>query len=1092
MPSKTNKQAKGLLMALLLFFSLGALAQKTVTGKVTNKATNQPIAGASVQVKGTTIGTQTGVDGSFSLKVPKNNSVLTVSFVGFDALEQSVSGSDVANFELTQSVSQLNEILVTGYTSQRKKDITGAVSVVNTKELVANPGSNVESLLQGQASGVTVGTSGVPGAGASVRIRGFSTFYANDPLFVVDGARVSSITDLNPNDIESLQVLKDGSSASVYGTAAANGVIIITTKRGKGKPKISYDAYMGTQSLIKEFNLLNTSEYGQYLYNLQKGAGQLNPDGSGFKNGQYGGATGTSDHPIIPEYILAGTNSGVQAGDPSADPSLYNLNLSDVNAGTYLIVKANKTGTDWMKAITKNAPITSHNLTVSGGNEAGNYLLGLNYFNQEGIIAYTGYKRYSLRANTNFKIKNVVRVGENLQVSYRDQDGFDNQSEGNAISMAYRNQPIIPVYDIKGNFAGTRGSNLGNASNPLADRYRQKDNKDTKIGIIGSLYAEVDFLKYFTFKSNVGVEYGNNAYYYFNGPLWENAEGRRNGTTETSFGEGQSYNYQLTWYNTLSFHKTFNKLHDVKVLAGTEIVQGLGRGVDANSKNYFSTDRNFWQVGSGLSTTPYGTSGEYAFRKYSPIIAKLDYAYNEKYLLSASFRRDGSATIFGPLNKYGNFASASVGWRLTEESFLRDKFKWLNDLKLRVGYGTLGNDNISSFGFLTTYVFNSGDGYPIDGSNTNYSPGLKHQIVANPKIKWEQSATTDVGLDATMFGNKLNVVLDVYNRKTIDLLYLKQLDPSLYGNVDKQPVNIGNMTNKGIDLSVSYKDNLTKDLKFDGGITFSLYRNKVGEIADPYLEGDGTRIDPFNRSVTGRAFASFYGYQLNGFFQNQADVDALQQQVAGISNIGKWRFKDITGPDGKPDGKITSDDRTWLGSPHPNFTMGFNLNVSYKGFDLASFFYWKSGGQIANYVRYWTDFNTFQGNRDKRVLYDSWTPTHTNAKLPALDASDGYSGQVPVSYYIEPGGYFRLRNLSLGYTLPSAILKIAGIERFRLYVQAQNVFTITKYTGLDPEITTSDVGTGSYKRAFTDTNIGVDKGNFPTPRIITVGVNVVF
>jgi len=1075
---------RGISMTLcVLLFSFTVLAQKNVTGKITG-SDGQPVVGATVSVKGTTAATKTSPTGDFEISVPAGGTTLVVTSIGFDPLEVPVGNSTSLAISLRERVSNLNEIVVTGYTAQRKKDITGAVSVINAKELTANPGSNVESLLQGKASGVTVSTSGVPGAGASIRIRGYTTFNQNEPLYVVDGARVSSISDLNPNDIETMQVLKDGSSAAAYGAAAANGVIIITTKKGKGKPKISYDGYYGVQKITKTFDLLNTEEYGQYLLKLQQGIpGQT---ATTFNLGQYNGGQTSTATPVIPEYILAGTASGVQAGDPAADPSKYKLDLGDVNGpGTYQIVAANKTGTDWMKEITKAAPIHSHNLSVSGGSDAGNYLFGLNYFDQDGIIRYSGYKRYSIRANTNFIIRKVIRLGENLQVSYIDKAGFNNQDEGNAISMAYRMQPIVPVYDIAGNYADTRGSNLGNASNPFANLQRSANNKDRRVGVIGSAYAEFDFLKDFTFKSVVGMDYNTNYYYYFNLPQYENSEGR---TSQSSFNEGQSFNYQMTWYNTLSYRHTFDK-HDIKALLGTEMVEGKGRNVDANTNTYFSTDRNFWQVGAGLSTTPFGNTGEYSFRKYSPIIARVDYVYNEKYLLSATYRRDGSSNTFGPNNKYGNFSSASLGWRLSQESFM-EGISWLNDLKVRVGYGILGNDNTADFGFITSYIFDKGAaGYPIDGGNTGFAQGFRHQKVANPDIKWEQSATTNVGIDATVF-NKLNIVLDLYSRKTTDLLYNKTLDYTLYGHVDAQPTNIGEMTNKGIDLGLNYRTNITRDLKLDAGVTFSLYRNKVGDIADPYFEGSRSRIDPFNRSITGRPISSFFGYIVDGFFQDQAEVDALDQ---GNKGIGKWRYKDISGPNGKPDGKITPEDRTFMGNPHPDFTAGFNINLTYKNFDFSTFVYWKAGGDLVNYVRYWTDFNTFQGNRDKRVLYDSWTPDHRDARLPVLDGADGASGQVPVSYYVEPGGYFRMKNLSIGYSIPSSIISKAGIERFRIYLQAQNLFTITKYTGLDPDISTQLVGRGNYRDARSDANsLGVDYGNFPTPRILSVGVNVTF
>jgi hypothetical protein len=343
-----------------------------------------------------------------------------------------------------------------------------------------------------------------------------------------------------------------------------------------------------------------------------------------------------------------------------------------------------------------------------------------------------------------------------------------------------------------------------------------------------------------------------------------------------------------------------------------------------------------------------------------------------------------------------------------------------------------------------------------------------------------------------LVNNKVSLSLDLYNRETTDLLFEKQLDPSIYGGrIDNQPINIGNMNNKGIDIALSYHGTASKDLRYDLSSTFSLYKNKVGQLADPFFEGDRTRIDPFNRSVTGQPLSSFYGYVIDGFFNDATELASLDQKG---KFIGGWKYKDInsTSLDGKPDGKITPEDRTFIGSPHPKFIMGFNASVNYKGFDLSGFLYWKCGGQIANYTRYWTDFNTFQGNRTKKVLYDSWTPQNHNASLPLITSNDATSGTLPVNYYIEPGGYLRLRNLQLGYTLPKTILDRFGIDRIRIYAQAQNLFTITKYTGLDPEITTVNTGRNDYTRRFADRNLGVDVGNYPTPKAFIFGINVGF
>lgn len=1079
----------------LLLFSTISVAQRTITGKITDGA-KQAVAGATVAVKGTTSATQTDAEGNFTVNAPNDRSTLIITNVGFEAAEVAANAKGPVNVSLKAINSSLAEVVVTGYTSQAKKDITGSVAVVNVKELTANPGSNVQSLLQGRAAGVTVGTSGVPGTGANVRMHGYSTFGNNEPLYVVDGARVGSITELNPNDIESLQILKDASAASIYGSAAAGGVIIITTKKGKnGRPKVTYDSYYGTQTFKKRLDLLNTKEYGDYLFLLAKNSGNI--INGEFKHGQYGGPTGISTTgPIIPAFIYAGggqpggKSGGIAAGDPAADPAKYKLNLFDVNGpGTYQIVAANQEGTDWLGAILQDAPMMNHQVTASGGADNANYLFGLDYFDQKGIVYTTRYQRYAIRANTSFTIKNKVRVGENMQVYFTNRKGvqaFTNQDEGNPISFSYRNQPIISVLDIAGNYGGGRGANLGNSSNPYANLDRRKDGREKRVGVIGSVYTEVDFLRYFTFRSNLGMDFGNNSSFLFRGPIYETPEGR---TNIAQFDEAQSYGYQLTWYNTLSFKKTFRDIHELKALLGTEIVQSQGRNINTSVSDFFSLDPNFQQASSTLSLTPFGSSSLFRSRKYSPIIAQLNYSLKDRYLLSGSFRRDGSSDAFGPTHKYGNFPAFSVGWRVSEEPFFRN-VKGINDLKVRFGYGKLGNDNISPLAFLNFFTIANDASYPINGSNTSYTQALRHQTIANPDIKWEETATSTLGFDATFLNNKLAVTLDLYNRETTDLLFEKELDATLYGGfISRQPINIGNMNNKGIDLAVSYRGTAGRDFRYDLSTTFSLYKNKVGKLADPFFEGDRTRIDPLNRSVTGRPLSSFFGYVVDGFFDDAAELATLDQKG---KLIGGWKYKDISGPGGKPDGKITPDDRTFIGSPHPKFIMGFNINMSYKGFDFSSFLYWKAGGEIANYTRYWTDFNTFQGGRTRRILYDSWTPEKHDALLPQVNGNEGSAGQLPVDYYIEPGGYLRLRNLSLGYSFPKKMMDKMGVDRLRFYIQGQNLFTITKYTGLDPEITTNNTGRNDYTRRFADRNLGVDVGNYPTSKSIIFGLNLGF
>lgn len=1064
------------LLLFLLFLHLPLMAQqKKITGKVLAEKTQTPMSGVSVTVKGSPQATATNEIGEFTISV-KEGDKLVFSFIGFQTSEITIWASNNVQVTLREMANALSEVVVTGYSTQQKKDITGAVSVVRTHDLQSRTGSSVQNLLQGRASGVTVNSSGIPGSGANVRIHGYGSFGNNSPLYIVDGLRVGSIDDLNPNDIASLQVLKDASAASIYGASAANGVIIITTKRGSsGKPpKVTYEAYYGTQWWKRGLDLLNTREYGELLWKQFYNSGQVDPVTGFPRQPQYG----TGKDPRIPDYILAGSSSGVMEGDPAADPAKYRLFVNDAGNydDSYLITRANKEGTDWLDEVIDPAPITSHQVTVSGGGERSTYLLSMNYFNQEGVVLETGFKRYSIRANSSFTIAKKIRVGENLQVAYIDRKGFDNQDEGNSISMAYRMQPIVPVRDIMGNWAGTRGSGLGNARNPVSERDRLKDNKDKRVNIIGSVFAEVDFLKYFTFKTNFGIDYTTANAYIFTQPTWQHSENRKaSDLYDSSFWSGR-----YTWYNTLSFKREIGK-HHVNAMVGMESFEEWVRYSWGRTNDYILFDDIYWQLGTGTGIRT-NEGIKRVDRLYSPIFAKADYSYDDKYLFSATFRRDGSSK-FSPANRYGNFPAFSAAWRLSEESFIKKKFSWIDDLKVRIGWGIMGNQNIPSNGYYTLFGFdNLRAYYPLAGDNSTATIGMRRNQLGNPDIKWEKTTTTTVGLDLTVLKNKLEITLDLYERKTTDILFLVQLNPTYYGLLTGQPRNLGSMTNKGIDLSVTYRDNLSKDFRYDVGFNFTAIRNRVGQIGNSdkdFLEGGVVaRIDAFNRTVIDRPVSQFYGYEIDGFYQNQAEVDNGPQQSG--KKIGRWRYKDLSGPEGKPDGKINQFDKTFIGNPLPKFTVGFNINLYYKNFDFTAFLYLKAGGQLANYVRYWTDFNTFQGNRSRRMLYDSWSPEKPNAKLPLLDFSDNVSGRDVVDYYIEPGGYFKGKNFILGYTLPATFSRKAGIDRLRIYVQAQNLFTITKYTGLDPEIIN------------TDFSQGVDRGAFPDPRSLNVGVSVGF
>ncbi|MEN7547516.1 TonB-dependent receptor [Rapidithrix thailandica] len=1063
------------LLGIFLLFSGVAYAQSyVVSGTVKDVMDQSPLPGVSILVKGTTAGTTTDFEGKFTISVDSKESVLIFSFVGYRSQEVVVGDQSNIEVTLTEDTKSLEEVVVVGYTTQQKKDIIGSVSIVETKDLLAVPAGNVQQQLQGRTSGVTISGSGAPGTGAKVRIRGFGSFGSSDPLYVIDGVPTTDVNYLNPQDIQSMQILKDATAASIYGSRAANGVVIITTKQGKaGKSKISVDSYYGWQQVTKTYDLLNTEEYGDLLWRGYQNAGQT-PN-----HGQYG--SGAS--PVIPDYILAGSKSGVFEGDPALDLSKYNVDPD--NGDLYQITRANKSGTDWYDAIFRVAPIQSHQLTATGGSEKGIYALGLNYFNQEGTLEYTGYKRYSVRANSSFHIKDAIRVGENLQLSYEDRQNGENLGEEGAIAMAYRMQPIIPVYDVMGNFAGSNGSNLGNAYNPLADLYRGKDNKDKTYRAFGNIYGEVDFLKAFTFRSSFGIDYTTRYREGFTYRTYERSENVGSNTYE----ERNDWGLNWTFTNTLQFHKNINNQHDVKVLLGSEAIKFEGRGVGGSRNNFTFIDPDRWILDRGEPRLAESFSYGNRSALFS-LFGRLEYMFKGKYLLNATFRRDGSSK-FGENNRYANFPAVGVGWRISEEPFMAS-VGWVSDLKLRAGWGKMGNQAVvPSVNQYLLYRSTPGNsGYDIDGTNTSVYPGYDLDRMGNVETKWESSTTTNIGVDASLFQGALDVSVEWYNRETEGLLVTRQA-PLTAPHAEQPKINVGTMRNRGVDLMLTYRGDVNPDLRYEATVSFSHYKNealKLQESDDAFFTGGESRFGDLTRTVKGQPVSSFYGYVIDGFFNSQEEINNYPDQLPIQKKIGGWRIKDLNG-----DNVIDSKDQTFIGSPHPDFQTGLNLSVSYKNFDLSAFLFWNYGNEIYHYNRWWMDFNSFQGNRSERMLYDSWTPDNPNAKLPILDATDNQSGNISSTYYIESGSYLRLKNLQIGYNLPETLLNKLGMEKMRVYVQGVNLFTATPYTGLDPDISIQNTDKEDDDAIQSgDLSMGVDRGVYPNSRQILLGLSLTF
>lgn len=1045
-------------------------ADITVSGVVTAYEDGSPIPGVNILVQGSSTGTVTDIDGEYKITVDEN-ATLVFSAIGFTTEEVPVNGRSVIDLSMVADIQSLTEIVVTGYSTQERRDITGAVSTVTAEDITAIPAGNAEQQLQGRVAGVTVITSGAPGSGSLVRVRGFGSFTSNAPLYIVDGVPIGDIAFINSNDIETTTVLKDAGAASIYGSRASGGVVIITTKKGKaGEMKITYDGSYGTQVPDDGYDMLNPRETAEATWIALRNSDLVDDYTGNPVHSQYG----SGPNPVLPYYILpAGAGQGdVDLGLYNADPDSY-----------YGIYRANHEGTDWYDAITDPAPIQNHTLGVSGGSDNSRFYVGLGYYDQEGVVRNTYLRRYTLRANTEFTIKDRIRIGENFQVSYRESPGFNNLNEGNAISHAYRQNPLIPVYDIMGNYAGTRAPGFNNPQNAVANQDRSKDNKGFNTIIFGNVFAEVDVLEDITLRSSFGGGFGNFHNYNFTYRSFENSE--NNATT--TFNEASGYSYNWVWTNTVQYRKEFD-IHKIGVLAGVESnVIGAGRTIGGGRLNYFSTDPSFWTLNAGdpSGLTNFGNATEGT--RLISYFGKVDYGLLDKYLLSATLRYDGSSN-FSEEEQFGLFPAVTAAWRLSEEDFLANT-TWINDIKLRVGWGKMGNQAIPEGNAAGAFAANAQfSAYDINGSSTSALPGFYSTRVGNPFGTWETNTTTNVGLDATLFNNSLEIVVDVYDKATSDLLYNPER-AGIYGYLGQYPyINIAEMENKGVDIQVIKKGRVASDWSYEADFTFSHYKNEILAVSSGSDEFPGpsdgsTRIGTFTLNRVGHSISSFYGYEVAGLFQTQAEIDALDEAAEGgtfqdNAAPGRFRYTDVNN-----DGRITPDDRTIFGDPNPNFTYGLNLKVGYKNFELEAFFYGSQGGDIVNYTRWFTDFySTFQGSAlSERALYNSWTPDNPGATTPILeDASNFSTSGVANSYYMEDGSYFRARNVQLGYNLPDGVLERYGIEKLKVYVQATNLFTITDYSGLDPAV------------SGVDTNFGVDYGNYPFVKQFLVGVNLAF
>lgn len=1051
-----------------LVIDLRKSLQKTITGKVTDAVSGEPLPGVAVTIQGTTRGASTDLEGNYSLDAAPGE-ILVFSFLGYKNVERPAGDQTVINVALEADVAGLEQVVVVGYGSQQKKDLTGAVSVVNVQDLVQQPTANVTTQLQGRAAGVTVLGGGQPGDPPQIRIRGINTFGNNSPLFVVDGVPTENINDLNPYDIATMQVMKDAGSASIYGSRAANGVVIITTKRGTGKVKVTYDAYYGTQvpPSGNVWDILSPAEMAELKWMADPSKRGADP--------QYG----TGSTPRLPDYIQP---NGAMEGEVNMDN--YNVNPfytnPDAVGGFYRIVRANKQGTNWFDEIFDPAPMTNHNISVSGGGEQGNYLFSANYYNQQGSLINTYMKRYTIRANSMYNVNSNIRVGENISFSLIDNPRIAALTEGSGIGYAMRQQPIIPVHDVMGNYAGSAGSDLGNSKNPVAILERMGNNKAHAYRIFGNVFAEADFMEHFTVRTQFGGELYSGFAQSFNYPEYENVEN----ATVNQYNESSYNGNNWTWTNMLTYHQVFNEKHDLTVLAGTEAYHNEGRNLSGSTQGYFSFDPEFTNLGTGAGTRN-NASSRYEDALFS-VFGRLDYNFDDRYLLSATIRRDGSSRFL--THQFGWFPAVSAGWRLSEEEFWKNMDSpWIGEIKLRGSYGIMGNQlNVSPDNAFTTFAGNRlASYYDITGSGNSITEGFQRSRIGNPDAKWEKNITANIGLDATLFNGKLDMTVEYYRKDIDDLLYNPSL-PGTAGNATAPFVNVAKMKNQGLDLSATTYVDITKDLTLDATLTFTTVDNEIVKVSSgaDYFDQEGRRFNGASivRNAVGHSIGQFFGYRIEGFWNMQEEIDAANSAAPSGEyqtdmGVGRFRYADVTG-----DGQVTPDDRTFLGNPNPDFTYGLNLGLRYKQFDFSMFLFGSVGNDIWNQLKWWHDFYaSFQGAKSHTALYDSWTKDRMDATAPIQEVDGSFSTNlVPNSYYVEKGSYLRARNAQLGYTLPSETLDRLGISRLRVYVQAANLFTITNYSGIDPEISGGS------------TNFGIDEGAYPNMQQFLLGLNLTF
>lgn len=1066
--------AVGMTLLLALLLSGTAMGQQMTVSGTVSSAGGAPLPGVSVRVQGTDIRAVTNATGRYSVTVP-GDTVLAFSLLGQRRIETRIGGRSTINVSM-EPVAFLEEVVVTAYTEQRRADITGAVASVSIDAASRQTTASVLQRLDATVAGVTANYGGSPGSRSTIRVRGVSSFQNNDPLYVVDGTPVQDtyVNFLNPNDITSVQVLKDASAASIYGSRASNGVIIIeTTKRGVvGPPRATLRVRTGVATPVRgydDFLILDALDYHEIVKRAHVNAKLPVPTN----------IYGDPNNPTIPQYAFVDAPA-IVATDAFGRPVTVNENAY---AFPNVLIMPGSPGTNWWDAVFGSGYVGDYNLDIAGGGDDNAYGVSFNFFDQQGTAEFNRYKRGSVRVNTSFR-RNRWNFGENLAIAVdRNQGGLDDGTigENNIIGKNILMQPVVPVYDIRGNFASGKAVGLGNQTNPLKHASAHQNDLGRNERIFGNLFAGLEVNPEFSLLSRLGFNLGQGAFNFFAPIFPENSEE----TLTNSISENSSRFTDWTWSNTLNYRRRIAESHNLAVLLGQESNERTNRFITGAMSNLINTDVNSRYIqdalGDAATKNVSSSGGRSALLSF---FGKADYNFAERYIASFTLRRDGSSNL-GPSHRWGTFPAVGLGWRITREPFLAAN-NVFSDVLLRFGWGVTGNQLIPSGRIVSGFGGSRANTYyDVGGTNTSIVAGFRQTSLGNPDLKWEENRSTNVGADVALYDGRVNLVLDVYQRETDNLLF-DPPTPGTAGVAAPPIVNIGKMQNRGFDFSIGHRSPYW-------GVTFngSRYRNKIlkikGDTSDFFFGPISTRFGNQVINKVGHPIGSFHGLIADGIFKDAADVAAHPAQDGKAP--GRLKFRDVNG-----DGRVTLADRTIIGSPHPDFTGGLDLEWRRGAWDVSATVFGTFGNDIFDTQKEYYIFRNFSTNVRRDMLTDSWTPVSTtvprdqytaqnpDAKYPILDVNDNFSRAIS-TFYIEDGSYVRLRNVQIGYDIPPSVRFLSAS---RVYVQVENLFTITGYDGLDPALpAASAFGPAGDIR---DQYRGVDRGSYPSNRTFSVGL----